>query len=108
MANYYKAKIAADEILYETSKKGKTLVGINLRPGTLTEEKAGKVELGKTEHIKGNVSRESVAQVADALLAAKEVKNVWIDLVDGNEDIPAAVDRVLEEGVNAAEGEQVY
>lgn len=108
LANYYKAKIAADEVLYETSAKSKTLVGINLRPGTLSDEKAGTVELGKTEHIKGQVSREAVAKVADALLASEGVKNTWLDLLDGNEEIQSAVDRVVKDGVDAAEGEKFY
>ena len=64
--------------------------------------------MGKTEHVKGEVSRESVAQVADAILAAEGVKNSWIDLVTGNEDVQSAVDRVVRDGVNTAEGEQVY
>ncbi|KJZ72265.1 hypothetical protein HIM_08306 [Hirsutella minnesotensis 3608] len=75
LANYYKAKIAADEVLYETSKKSNSLIGICLRPGTLTNEPAGKVELGKTAHVKGSVSRASVAETANALLGADGVKN---------------------------------
>lgn len=108
LATYYKAKIAADEALYETSKKSDTLAGICLRPGTLSSEPAGKVSLGKNEHVKGNIPRESVAKVADALLAADGVKNSWIDLLSGDEDVQQAVDRVVREGVNSAEGEAIY
>lgn len=107
LATYYQAKIAADEVLYQTSKKSSTLVGICLRPGALTEEPAGRVELGKTEHAMGSVSRATVAATADALLAAEGVKNSWIDLQDGNEELDAAVKRVITDGVDAAEGEAI-
>lgn len=97
----------ADEVLYKVSKsRGSGFVGIDLRPGTLTEEpSSGKVELGKTKGASGKVSRESVAKVADLLLASEGVKNSWLDLLDGEEVIGAAVSRVVSEGVDAAEGE---
>jgi hypothetical protein len=66
------------------------------------------VALGRTSRPKGVVSRESVAKVADGLLAAEGVKNSWIDLVDGDEDIDTAVNRVVKEGVDAAEGDPIY
>ncbi|KAL2259231.1 hypothetical protein VTK26DRAFT_7167 [Humicola hyalothermophila] len=106
LPHYYRAKLAADEVLYQVSKaRGPGFVGINLRPGTLTLEPAGKVELGRTKRMRGNVSRESVARVADQLLASEGVKNSWLDLLDGEEDIEGAVARVVSEGVDAAEGE---
>ncbi|KIL92631.1 hypothetical protein FAVG1_03811 [Fusarium avenaceum] len=110
LANYYKAKVEADEVLYKVSKQSSTLAGIDLRPGTLTDEPATKVEFGKTKHISssGGISREAVAEVASHLLAADGVKNGWYDLLDGDEEIPAAVDRVVREGVDAAEGEAIY
>ncbi|KUI70386.1 hypothetical protein VM1G_06234 [Cytospora mali] len=109
LPTYYQAKIAADEVLYEESaKRGKDFVGINLRPGTLTLEPAGRVELGKTKTSRGDASRESVAKVAAALLEADGVKNSWIDLLDGEEDVDSAVQRVVKEGVDAAEGEAIY
>lgn len=108
LANYYKAKIVADEELYKTSQKSSTLVGISLRPATLTAEPAGKVVLGKTPTVNGQVSRETVAKVADALLAAEGVKNSWIDLYDGDEDLQQAVQRVVSEGIDSAEGEPIY
>ncbi|CAF3519749.1 hypothetical protein SNK03_009652 [Fusarium graminearum] len=110
LANYYKAKIEADDVLYKVSKKSPSLVGINLRPGTLNDKPATKVELGKTKHISSpdGISREAVAEVASHLLAADGVKNGWYDLLDGDEDIPAAVDRVVKEGVDAAQGEAIY
>ncbi|KAK4182296.1 hypothetical protein QBC35DRAFT_396237 [Podospora australis] len=108
LPHYYKAKLAADEELYRVSKdKGDKFVGINLRPGTLTLDPPSKVELGKTKGSKGDVSRATVAHVADALLAADGVKNAWIDLLEGDEDIQGAVTRVVKEGVDAAEGENL-
>ncbi|KAL2144890.1 hypothetical protein VTI28DRAFT_8351 [Corynascus sepedonium] len=110
LPHYYRAKLAADEALYTASKeKGDgSFVGINLRPGTLTLEPAGRVELGKTVQSRGNVSRATVARVADLLLASEGIKNTWLDLLDGEEDAEVAVERVVKEGVNAAEGEDVY
>lgn len=104
LKNYYEAKVAADEVLYELGRKGGSgFVGIDLRPGTLVDKKAGKVELGKTEKSGGNVSRESVAEVADQLLASSGIGNVWLDLLDGEEDIARAVERVVRDKVNCAE-----
>lgn len=109
MPHYYAAKLAADEALYTASKdRGSAFVGINLRPGTLTLEPAGKVELGKTKRLGGDVSRESVAQVADLLLASEGVKNSWLDMLDGEEEVAKAVERVVSEGVDAAEGDPVF
>ncbi|TWU71035.1 hypothetical protein ED733_001456 [Metarhizium rileyi] len=108
LATYYKAKIAADEVLYEASKRSSALVGICLRPATLTEEPAGKVELGKTKHVKGNASRATVAATADALLAADGIQNTWLDLQDGSEELDAAVKRCIKDGVDAAEGEEIF
>lgn len=107
LANYYQAKIVADEALYEASRKSASLVGICLRPGTLTAEPAGEIELGKTAHVKGSVSRASVAETAAALLGADGVRNCWLDLLDGGEDVGAAVKRVVDTAVDASEGESV-
>lgn len=109
LPTYYQAKIAADEVLYqESAKRGSSFVGINLRPGTLTDEPAGGVELGKIKTSRGNSSREGVAQTALKLLEVEGIKNSWVDQTDGSEDIGAAVERVVREGVDAAEGEEIY
>ncbi|KAJ4153433.1 hypothetical protein LMH87_009919 [Akanthomyces muscarius] len=109
LADYHQAKIAADEALYAATKKpGATLTGICLRPGTLSDGPAGKVLVGKAPHVKGNVPRESVAQVADALLAAEGVKSGWLDLLEGDESVDAAVTKAVKEGVDTAEGEAIY
>lgn len=109
LATYYKAKLAADEALYAATKKpGATLVGICLRPGTLTHDAPAGVEFGKTKSVKGNVPRETVAQVADALLAADNVKSGWFDLVEGGEAVDVAVEKAVKAGVDTAEGEPIY
>ena len=109
LPHYYRAKLAADEVLYSVSKeRGSGFVGINLRPGTLTLDPPRKVELGKTKGSRGKVGRETVARVADLLLAREGVKNTWLDLLDGEEDMEKAVERVVRDGVDAAEGEDVF
>ena len=108
LSTYYQAKIVADEALYEASKKRSSFVGIDLRPGTLTDDPAGNVELGKTKDSRGKVGRETVAKVAALLLESEGVKNTWLDLLDGSEDPGVAVERVVRDGVNAAEGEPVF
>ncbi|EOO04372.1 putative nad dependent epimerase dehydratase protein [Phaeoacremonium minimum UCRPA7] len=108
LATYYQAKIAADEVLYEEGRKRKDFAAINLRPGTLTSEPAGRVELGRTANSAGEVSRANVAAVAALLLEADGTKNSWLDLLDGKEEPEAAVKRVVSDGVDAAEGEPVY
>lgn len=110
LANYYKAKIAADEALYEASRKSSSLVGIDLRPGTLSDEPAGKISFGKTSTVGLNskVSREAVAQTADVLLATDGLKNTWLDLLDGDEEVESAVQKAVQDGVDSAEGEPIY
>ncbi|KAL7933013.1 hypothetical protein V8C35DRAFT_67423 [Trichoderma chlorosporum] len=108
LATYYQAKIAADEVLYEVSKNSPTLVGIDLRPGELTDDPKGNVTLGKTPGVKGRVPRETVAYVTDAILAAEGVRSGWIDLLEGDDDINEAVAAVVRNGVDAAEGEDIH
>ncbi|KAK3313050.1 hypothetical protein B0H66DRAFT_569428 [Apodospora peruviana] len=107
LPTYFQAKVAADYTLYEVAKKRESFAGICLRPGTLSDEPAGPVELGKTKLSTGKVSRESVARVADLLLANKDVKSAWVDMLDGDEKIADAVERVVKEGVDASEGEKI-
>lgn len=107
LAAYYRAKIGSDEALYRASRARRNFVGINLRPSTLTDEPAGKVELGKPTS-RADTSRASVAAVAALLLEKEGVRNGWYDLVDGDEEAQAAVDRVVKDRVNAADGDPVY
>ncbi|KAL4818839.1 hypothetical protein BDW67DRAFT_156080 [Aspergillus spinulosporus] len=115
LPTYAKAKLEADEFLtahaavrdrQSVAGKAGVLDAICLRPGLLTDEPAtGRVTLGKTKS-EGKVSRENVARVADALLA-KEGSKGWVDLLDGEEEIGDAVERVVREGVDVVEGEDV-
>lgn len=108
LPTYYQAKVAADEALYRASvRRGPSFAGINLRPGTLTDEPAGPIELGRTKGARGPASRASVARAADLLLAHPDTQTAWIDLLDGNEDPEAAVNRVVRTHVDAIEGEPV-
>ena len=77
LPHYYKAKVEADEVLYRVFKeRSPGFVGIELHPGMLRDKlSSGKVELGKTKTASGKVSRESIARVADLLLASEGVKN---------------------------------
>ncbi|KAI9372081.1 hypothetical protein BJX61DRAFT_466436 [Aspergillus egyptiacus] len=114
LPTYAKAKLEADEFLTAhaavrakqvAAGKKSPLDAICLRPGTLSDEPgAGRVSLGKTG-AEGKVSREDVATVADGLLAGGA--RGWVDLVGGEEEIGSAVERVIREGVDTVEGEDV-
>lgn len=112
---YAKAKLEADEYMTALARhqqnqgKGQRqgpFQAICLRPGLLKDTPAtGKVALGKTAG-KGAVTREDVAIVADRLLA-REDTNGWVDLLNGEEGVDEAVERVVRERVDAVEGEDV-
>ncbi|EJT68272.1 NAD dependent epimerase/dehydratase [Gaeumannomyces tritici R3-111a-1] len=114
LPRYYQAKLAADEVLHREGRTGRPdFVAVCLRPGTLTDGPAGPVDLGRTAAGTGKVSRASVAEVAAALLEldderAAGVRNSWLDLLDGGEDVQGAVARVARERVDAAPGEPVF
>jgi hypothetical protein len=117
LPTYYKAKVAADEVLtvlakgrYEEEAKNGVSVnerfhGISLRPGTLTDEKAGRVSVGKIG-VGANTSR---ATTAEAIVAALETDgaNGWIDVIDGDEDISKAMKRIATEGIDAVDDEDI-
>ena len=107
LANYHKAKVEADECLAAlTAQRGAGFQGICLRPGTLKDEPAtGKVSLGKIS-ARGVIPREKVAEVAVRLLEREDAGG-WIDLLKGDEEIGAAVERVVEDKVDCIEGEDV-
>lgn len=110
---YAAAKVEADEALLALARlrreKGGDLLpfeDICLRPGTLSDEPAaGKVSLGKTK-ARGRVSRADVADVAVRLLETDGARG-YFDLLDGEEEIGMAVERVVRDGVDAVEGEDV-
>ncbi|KAL3475812.1 hypothetical protein BJX99DRAFT_259070 [Aspergillus californicus] len=117
LPTYAKAKLEADEYLTARAAvraeqvasgnaQASPFQAICLRPGTLSDDPAvGKVALGKTV-AEGKVTREDVARVADGLLASEKASG-WFDLLDGEEEIGQAVERVVREGFDAVEGEDV-
>jgi hypothetical protein len=111
LPTYYKAKIAADEVLTVLStnrvkeEESKSVpvesrfAGISLRPGTLTDEKAGGVQVGKL----GAGGKTSRATTAHAILAALENgARGWVDVIDGDEDVNAAMQKLAKEGIDTA------
>lgn len=61
--------------------------------------------LGKTQGT-GKVSRDDVADVAVRLLERDDTDG-WYDLLNGDEPVDQAVERVVREKVNTVEGEDV-
>jgi hypothetical protein len=79
---------------------------IILRPGQLTDGKEiGKIALGRTK-ARGQVTRADVADVAARLLEVEGAKG-WFDLLDGDEPSEEAVQRVVKEGINSIDGEDI-
>ena len=117
LPTYFKAKVAADEVLTvlakqrydEEAKNGveekDRFHGISLRPGTLSEEKAGGIKTGKIG-TQGKISREVVAKSVVAVLDTENARG-WIDLLDGEEDVAEGIRRVVKEGIDAVEGEDL-
>lgn len=108
LLDYHAAKLAADECLTAAARKrGSGFRGIVLRPGSLIDEsKGGKVALGKTKAL-GSVSRYDVARVTLDLLENAQT-GAWLDLLEGDEEtVEDAVKRVVKEGVDCIEGEDV-
>lgn len=109
LADYYKAKLAADETLTvlgeERCKEDSTFRYVILRPGLLKDgEATGKVEVGKTNG-RGAVQRADVADVAARLLETEA--NGWLDLINGEEQVEKAIEKAVREGVNAVDGEDI-
>lgn len=115
LPTYFKAKVAADEVLtvlakerYEReAKEGvpekERFAGISLRPGTLSDEKAGGISTGKIGS-QGKISRATVAEAIRAVLETDGAKG-WIDLLDGEEGVKEGVERVVKENIDAVEDE---
>jgi nucleoside-diphosphate-sugar epimerase len=117
LPTYYKAKIAADEVLTVLSKErydegvkksvpaNERFCGISLRPGGLTDAEAGGVKAGKIG-VGGKTSR---ATTAHAIVAALETDGAkgWIDVIDGDEDVTKAVQALVKNGVDTADEESL-
>lgn len=105
LKDYHIAKLAADEALVAVGKgRGEGWAGWCLRPGTLSEENAGGVKLGKIG-ARGKIGRGKVADLAAALLAS-EGKGGWVDCLDGDEAVDGAITAVVREGVDCRDGEE--
>ncbi|KAH8728690.1 hypothetical protein GQ44DRAFT_701838 [Phaeosphaeriaceae sp. PMI808] len=117
LPTYYKAKIAADEVLtvlagerYAEEVKNNVPVserfcGISLRPGNLSDKGAGGVKVGKIG-VGENTSRATTAAVIVAALETEGAKG-WIDVVDGDEDVNKAIQGLVRDGVDTADGEDL-
>ncbi|KAL1798608.1 hypothetical protein ACET3X_002645 [Alternaria dauci] len=117
LPDYFKAKVAADEVLTVLSQErvakeekdgvppNERFCGISLRPGTLTEEPAGKVKIGKIG-AGGKTSRATVAESVVSVLEHEGARG-WVDVIDGDEEIDDAVAKYVKEGQDAVEGEDL-
>jgi hypothetical protein len=117
LPNYFKAKVAADEVLTILSQDrvqneekdgvptNERFCGISLRPGTLTEEPTGKVKMGKI----GAGGKTSRATVAESVIRVLETDGLrgWVDIIDGDKAIETAVEKYVKEAQDAAEGEDL-
>ncbi|KAF2199890.1 hypothetical protein GQ43DRAFT_442062 [Delitschia confertaspora ATCC 74209] len=117
LPTYFKAKVAADEVLTilsndrvaEEEKRGvpeeDRFCGTSLRPGSLTDEKSGGVKMGKINS-EGKVARATVAEGIVRVLETEGARG-WLDMLDGEEDVGEAVRRCVKEGVDCVEGEDL-
>ena len=110
LPHYFKAKVEADEHFVALAKKrndqDQSFQAINLRPGTLTDDHpTGKVTLGRTS-ARGKVTRADVAAVAAALLDSDATRG-WYDLVQGEDSVDEAVSKLVKEGFDGVEGEDM-
>lgn len=105
LARYYEAKVQADEILVQESKKRPEISAVSVRPGGLTDKEEGGVVMGQTKKARGMTSRATTARVSALLLEAENVKGRWLDVLDGDDDTEKEVERCVRDGVECAEGE---
>ncbi|OCT45571.1 NAD dependent epimerase/dehydratase family protein [Cladophialophora carrionii] len=111
LPHYYQAKVEADEHLEALTKKrlgggDQDFQAINLRPGSLTDAPGtGKVKLGKTPS-RGSIPRQDVARVAAALLDRNDTRG-WFDLLEGDDPIEEAVDKLVRNNHDGLEGEDM-
>lgn len=86
---YHEAKVAADEALMKSDNKW-TIV----RPGALTDsDPSGQVKAGKID-LEGKISRGNVAKFIAECMENEGTVSLNIDLLDGSEDIKAAIHRI--------------
>ncbi|KAJ6191860.1 hypothetical protein J3E72DRAFT_413368 [Bipolaris maydis] len=111
LPNYYKAKVAADEVLTVLSnerlaKEEKEGVPANERfCGISLRLPAGKVKMGRVG-VGEKVSRATVAEVIVRVLEKDGLKG-WLDFVDGTDDIDGALEKFVKEKQDSVEGEDL-
>ncbi|EOO01024.1 putative nad dependent epimerase dehydratase protein [Phaeoacremonium minimum UCRPA7] len=107
----WQAKLEADEYLVALAEArarrgGPPFQAISLRPTWLTNARGTRhVQLGKAGCV-GQVTREDVAAVAVSLLSRDDTRG-WFDLFQGPDEIEKAVDKVVRDGINCVDGEDL-
>lgn len=111
LPTYFKAKVAADEVLTVLSRERleketkdgvpekERFAGISLRPGGLTDEKAGGITVGKIG-AGGKTSRDTTAHAIAATLETDF--RGWLDVIDGDEDPKAAIQKLADQGIDTS------
>lgn len=64
--------------------------------------------LGQTKKARGMTTRATTARVVALVLEKEAVKGRWLDVLDGDDDAQAEVDRYVRDEVECAEGEPCY
>lgn len=107
LKNYHLAKLAADQALTALGRtRGEGFAAISLRPGTLINDQAGgMVKMGKLVSA-GKVTRGDVARAVAEVLEKVE-KSCWLDLLEGEDSVEAAVEGCVSKKVDCVEGEDV-
>lgn len=99
----------AKERLEAETKSGvaevERFAGISLRPGHLSDEKAAGIKIGKIE-AKGQISRATVTEAIVAVLETDGARG-WIDILDGDKDVKKEVEKIVSEGFDSVEGEDL-
>ncbi|TQO36443.1 uncharacterized protein YbjT (DUF2867 family) [Arenibacter algicola] len=90
LKDYLKAKHNADQYL-----RASNVPYVIIRPGSLTNEKGtGKIEVGKTLHKQGSISRDDVAQVLVRTLDDDAPLNESFEILSGDLLIGSALDSI--------------
>ncbi|ODN80436.1 hypothetical protein L202_02681 [Cryptococcus amylolentus CBS 6039] len=95
LGTYMEAKLAAELNLHKRTAIDYTV----LRPGSLTTEPAGGVQLGRT-HLTPT-SRELVAQTALAVATTPGTEGLTIDVVDGSGELKSELKKVVDGKINS-------
>ncbi|KAF9739515.1 NAD dependent epimerase/dehydratase [Paraphaeosphaeria minitans] len=100
LPHYYKAKVAADEVLTVLAKERFDAEAKKACPRMIS---AGGVIVGRIPS-RGDTSRATVAETVVAVLETEGARG-YIDVLDGDEDTGGAIKRLVKEGIDNVEGE---